>query len=341
MSPQPLAILSTGLVTSGGLTAAASCAAIRAKLSNPIETRFIDSNGDWIMAHSVRLERPWRGRTKLTKMAALTIAECLAEIPRNDWPQIPFLLCVAERDRPGRVEGLDDQLFMEIQQELTVEFSEHSLILPHGRASVGTALMHARRLLAEIQLPFVLIVATDSLLTWRTLSVYERNRRLLTSNNSNGFMPGEGAAALLVAPPGKGPQLLCVGLGLASEPATIDSEQPLRADGMAHAIRAALADAGCEMHDLDFRITDISGEQYYFKEAALALSRVLRVRKDEFDIWHPAESIGESGATSGVAMLVVANAACHKGYARGPSVLCHAASDAGQRAAVILQLRAQ
>ena len=28
------------------------------------------------------------------------------------------------------------------------------------------------------------------------------------------------------------------------------------------------------MHDLDYRITDLSGEQYYFKEAALALGRI-------------------------------------------------------------------
>ena len=50
----------------------------------------------------------------------------------------------------------------------------------------------------------------------------------------------------------------------------------MRADGLATAIKGALADAGCEMHDMDYRITDLSGEQYYFKEAALALSRTLR-----------------------------------------------------------------
>ena len=34
------------------------------------------------------------------------------------------------------------------------------------------------------------------------------------------------------------------------------------------------------MHDFDYRITDLSGEQYYFKEAALALSRTLRQSKE-------------------------------------------------------------
>jgi 3-oxoacyl-[acyl-carrier-protein] synthase-1 len=93
------------------------------------------------------------------------------------------------------------------------------------------------------------------------------------------------------------------------------------------------------MHDLDYRITDVSGEQYYFKEAALALSRILRQRKEEFDIWHPAECIGESGAVAGVAVMAVASAACRKGYAPGPSILAHGANDAGRRAAAVFSFQ--
>lgn len=341
MSSQPVAILGTGLVTSVGLTAAASCAAIRAKLTNPTETRFIDSSGEWIMAHSVPLDRPCSGRTKLVKMAALAIGESLEDISTADRSGIPILLCVAERERPGRSEGLDDKLLHEIQHELGVEFGADSLVLAHGRVSIGPAMMHARRLLAETQTPFVVIVATDSLLTWPTLNVYERNDRLLTPRNSNGFMPGEGAAALLVGLAGSSQQLVCAGLGFAREPATVEADQPLRGDGLVHAIKAAVADADCKMDDLNFRITDLSGEQYYFKEAALALSRVLRVPKKDFDVWHPAECIGESGAVSGLALIAVAYAACHKGYAPGEGVLCHCAADSGQRTAAILRFQAR
>lgn len=58
MSGPSIAILRTGLVTSVGLSAAASCAAFRARLSTPTKTRFINSDGDWIMAHQVPLEHP-------------------------------------------------------------------------------------------------------------------------------------------------------------------------------------------------------------------------------------------------------------------------------------------
>ena len=91
------------------------------------------------------------------------------------------------------------------------------------------------------------------------------------------------------------------------------------------------------MHDLDFRITDNSGEQYYFKESALALSRNLRQRKTAFDIWHPADCIGEVGAAIGPCVLGIALAAARKGYAPGPGVLCHFANDDGERAALMLR----
>jgi 3-oxoacyl-[acyl-carrier-protein] synthase-1 len=287
------------------------------------------------MAHEVPLERPWRGRRKLARMAALAIEECLAQLPRADWSRMPLLLCVAERERPGRIEGLDDELFAEVQAQLNVEFAAGSLIIPHGRVAFGTALKHARDLLAGNAVPFALVAATDSLLSWPTLRVYESKDRLLTPDNSNGFMPGEAAGAVLVGRGVLTGQLMCTGMGFATEPASIDSEEPLRADGLTAAIRSSVLEAGCELHEIDFRISDVAGEQYYFKEAALALGRALRHRREQFEMWHPADCIGETGATAGLACMAVASMASRKDYAPGQSVLLHASADSGQRAAIV------
>lgn len=327
-------------MTSVGLSAPASCAAIRAKISNPTETRFIDSGGEWIMAHQVELEQPWRGLTKLAKMAVMAIEEALLEVPKNEWERIPLLLCVAEKERPGRMDGLDDQLFLNIQDELQVRFASQSSVVAQGRVSTGIALLQARALIYQQQFPYVLIAATDSLITWPTLSYYEREERLLTPRNSNGFIPGEGAGAILIGLPRKGQAgLLCTGLGFSMEKAHIQSEEPLRAEGLTAAIKGALADSGREMHDLDFRITDLSGEQYYFKEAALALSRILRKRKEEFDLWHPAECAGEVGASVGITILALADAACRKAYTKGFAILAHMGNDSEPRVAMVLNFR--
>lgn len=341
MRPEPVAILGTGLVTSVGHSTAASCGAFRAKITDPFETRFIDASGAWLMAHQVELDPPCSGLTKLVKMAVWAIEEALQDLDRDQWRHLPLLLCVAEADRPGRMAGLDDQLLVQIQRELGVTFAPASALVPHGRVGVAVALAQARALMASSKVPAVLIAAADSLLSWPTLSHYEREDRLLTGANSNGFMPGEGAGALWVgAATARVPRLLCTGIGFGHEPAHVGSVEPLRADGLTQAITASLDDAGRQLHDMDFRITDNSGEQYYFKEASLALSRILRQRKEAFELWHPAECTGEVGATSGISVIAAGREACFKGYAPGPSVLTHWANDAGQRAAVTLEFRA-
>jgi 3-oxoacyl-[acyl-carrier-protein] synthase-1 len=340
-----LAVQRVGLVTAVGASAPASCAALRAKIGNPSETRFTDGHGRWLRAHQVELERPWRGTSKLAHMAALAIEEALHPLPRAQWGRLPMMLCVAEPDRPGRTEALDAELPAQIRQLLGVRFEPgRSAVVAHGRVAVAVALNGARRALAEGECEQVLLVAADSLIGRGTLGAYERDGRLLTEDNSNGFLPGEAAGALLLgradgggAPPG---QLLVTGLGFAREAAPIASDEPLRGDGLAAAIQGALGEAGLAMHDIDHRITDLAGEHYYFKEASLALSRTLRGRKDSFDLWHPAECTGEVGAASGAVMLAVAEAACTKGYAPGPRMLAHWANDNGHRAAAVLQWQA-
>jgi len=298
----------------------------------------MDSGGEWIMGCEVPLEQPWRGKTKLLKMAAAAINECLAKNKQIVAKDTPLLLCLSEHERKGRVIDDDNQFFLDLQAELGVEFHEQSRVIARGHVAVAVALKHARELLQERKVKQVLIAATDSLLVAPTLAHYEENERLLTSQNSNGFIPGEAGAALVVeavhARPE--PQLICLGLGFGVEKAHVDSEEPLRADGLTAAIKESLADAGCEIGDLDFRITDISGDQYYFKEASLAFSRIERVIRDEFDIWHPADCIGEVGAGSGAIMIAVLKSACEKDYNKGNKILAHLGNEDGKRTSMIL-----
>jgi 3-oxoacyl-[acyl-carrier-protein] synthase I len=90
---------------------------------------------------------------------------------------------------------------------------------------------------------------------------------------------------------------------------------------------------------VDYRVTDISGDQYAFKEAALGILRTLRVKKDPFYLWHPADCIGRVGAASVPLILGIALAAARRSYAPGPGALCHFTEDGGRRAAAILRER--
>jgi 3-oxoacyl-[acyl-carrier-protein] synthase-1 len=336
---EPLAILASGMVTGVGLNSASSCAALRCALDNFSETRFMDSGGEWIIGSQVPLEQPWRGLPKLLHMVVPAIQECLAQVHDTTPDQIPLLLCVAEKERPGRVEGLDDQLLPQIQMALGIRFHPFQEVIPFGRVAGALALQRADRLICREHVPYCIIAGVDSLLTAGTLAAYEEKNRLLTSQNSNGFIPGEAGAALLVGSPKESPepQFHCLGIGIGQEKATIDSEEPLRADGLVQAFKAAFADARCSFERVDYRLTDANGEQYWFKEAALAMTRAMRVRKEHFYLWHVADCVGDTGAAAAPVSLGFAMTASRKRYAPGPGVLCHFGMDAGERVALVLR----
>ena len=169
-------------------------------------------------------------------MAAMAVAECLDSLPREQWSSTPLLLCVAERDRPGRLEGLDEELLRELEEELDAKFAPASATIPHGRVSVAIALLNARKLLHGGNATRVVIVATDTFIVWPTLAEYQDERRLLSPVTSNGFIPGEGAGAVLVTLPTGRTELLCTGTRI-------------RLGGRAHPERGAFARRGIDSRD--------------------------------------------------------------------------------------------
>lgn len=333
----PVTILASGMVTGVGFDAQSSCAAIRVGITGFVETRFMFA-GEWLIGCPVPLEGAWRGREKLLQMLVPALRECLvaaADVPLHE---VVLFLCVAEPERPGRLDGLDTTLLRDVEQRLGSRFHPDSLVIPGGRVGGAAALEHARRALASGRRLSV-VGGVDSLLVGPTLTDFAKRRRLLTEDNSDGFIPGEAAAAVLIGPPkhAGAAHLRCLGIGFGTEPASVESDNPLRGEGLAQTFRAALADASVPWAGVDYQISAVSGEIYGFKETALAGSRTIRPVKDSFDLWHPSDCIGEVGAAIVPCMLGVALVAAHKGYAPGPGVLCHVGADDGARAAMVLR----
>lgn len=332
-----IAIASSGMVTGVGLTAPATCAAIRAGITGFEETRFLDNGGMWILGSEVPLPEAPRGTERLIQMACSAVREALGAAAVLQTENTPLFLGIAEQSRPGRQPGLDSTILERVQERLKTRFHGESRVLPQGRMSGITSMQLARSAILDAGFPSCIVVGVDSLLSGPTLAGYESRHRLLTSQNSNGFIPGEAAAAVVLVKSDATTRLHLQGIGSGTEPAPIESGNPLRADGLVTAFKSALSDAGVSWELLDFRITDLNGEQYFFRETALALTRCLRVRKEEFDLWHAADCVGEVGAATVPVALGVALDAVSKGYAPGPGILCHFSCDGPERAAAVVR----
>jgi 3-oxoacyl-[acyl-carrier-protein] synthase I len=334
---EPVKIIAAGMVTGVGLSAPTSCAAIRCGINNFNETRFVARSGEWIVGSQVVLEAGWRGLSKLTKMGASAVRECFDTIPPPS-AAVPVILCLAEEDRPGRLSGLGGPLLLDIERELGMRFHQESSIVAQGRVGGAIGLLRAQKLIHEGRHPYVILLGIDSYLTGPILGAFEDRHRILTSANSDGFVPGEAAAAVVLGPRDHGQALspTCHTPGFAREHATIDGGEPLRGDGMVEAVRSALVQAGIDFAEIDYRISDLSGEQYRFKELALTTIRLLRERKVDFGVWHPADSIGEVGAAALPVMLGTVYYASRKRYLPGPTLLVHLSNDDDKRSALII-----
>jgi 3-oxoacyl-[acyl-carrier-protein] synthase-1 len=84
----------------------------------------------------------------------------------------------------------------------------------------------------------------------------------------------------------------------------------------------------------------VNGEHYRFKEAALAITRLLRDRKVLFGLWHPADCIGDVGAATLPAMVAMLYFGARKDYLPGPTSLGHLGNDDDKRSAFVAQASA-
>jgi len=334
-------LVSTGMVCSVGLSASAACAALRAGISGLEELPYRSKTGEPVVGAaipSLNLDLPCA--TRLVEMLVLSLKDCIDKQSKYPWHNVPLLVGLAKHDRPGSGR-LRDDLIAHVQQKLGQKFHPQlSSVIATGHTAAFEGLRAARKLLQNPDLPGCLLCGVDSYINGSSIWWLQRDGRLKTDDNSNGVIPGEAAAAVyLQRNPVPKPEALSqvIGLGFATEEATVLSDEPLLGIGLTAAARQALIEANLEMHEIDFRLSDVTGESYGFKEQALGLARLMRVHRDELPIWHVAESIGDCGAAAGVCQLVYARESFLKHYAPGDYAACYTSAVPGARAVAVLR----
>jgi 3-oxoacyl-[acyl-carrier-protein] synthase I len=332
-----LRVCAAGLVTPVGGTFETTCSAMRAGIRNVTKANIFDrASGAYIDAGQVPLHQWWEGPDVIPDLVAPAILECLDSAHPSRPEQIPIVLGLPGPDRPGRPPGFDATVLTAVAERLNFRLHPSSGVIFAGQVSICKAILEVRRVAKENNKRAFIVAAVDSLVRTATVRAYIERSRILTPINSNGFSPGEAGAAVLLSTSDHAPGLEILGVGLANETATIDSEDPLRGEGLTEAVRAALNDAGMGMENVSYRITDLNGEHYKFKEAVFAFVRLLtQSATADIALWHPNEYIGDVGAAIGPLALALGLHAAQNGYAPGDVVLFHFGSDDGERGAVV------
>lgn len=334
-----LSVLAGGMVSGLGYNAEASLAALRAGISAVEETPWVDPESAKRLAGAkVNLPHWWEGTGKLVELVAPAIAECLAAAREPDGC-IPLLVALPAPGRAARFADLDEEVLAGIEERLGIPHHLHSRVVAGDQVGGVACLLAARDLIAGGKARQVVVAGVDSFLYQPMLDDYIERRRIMTASNSNGFFPGEAGSAVLVAgtPDAPGDALHLLGVGQAREAATIDGTHPLRGDGMTTAVSEALRLASVGMVDISYRLTDLSGEHYKFKEASFVAARLDQVARERvMEMWHPIEFLGEIGAAIVPCLLQQARHAGLEGYAPGRLGLIHVGNDDGARAALVV-----
>ena len=339
----PLRIVSRGMCCAVGHNAPAATAAINARMNHFRETEFVDA-GVFIMGGAIYGVDEW-GAERLHRMARTVMEECLARFADIDIKQVAVVFVAAEPQRPGMPrEHLSYalQTFMGQGDAENSPFHAKSYWAGYGKGGIALAMADAAALLNTPQAPkYVLIVAVDSMLDAAAIEQFLGLERLSTAQNADGFIPAEGAAALLLTCEASNELALWIdAVAIAKEDWQLGSDTPLRGNGLTQAMREVVKKANTEVAEMDFHASGMTGESWYAKEVSLALSRSMERKKPEFPHLIAARSVGETGAASPLITLAwLANIMGRSSGSPGQQGLVHFAGDDGRRSALVVRYR--
>jgi 3-oxoacyl-[acyl-carrier-protein] synthase-1 len=339
-TPMKLAVLGAGAVTSVGNSLPATAAAIRAGLDNFQDTYFRGQRGEPLPGAAMSLglsESGARvgGATKLGTALAWAVREAIESAGvRSPLPDSVPLLFLGDDTRPA---PLVDAAHL-CQKSIAPLFESperlHLQAFTGGEAACVDALQAAREFLAQ-GAPYVLIAASDSWLRTSDIAHALAHQRLLDTEVSSGFVPGEAAAALLITRDVERAPLQIRGVGVAEEAATLLSDEPCHGKGLAQATRQALNESGWQAHEIHLRLSDMAGESFFAEELSSAWARVLRASQPPgHGRIFPAASTGHVGCAFGPLMLALAWQLAKRQRMPGPKVLIQLSSSHTLRGAI-------
>jgi 3-oxoacyl-[acyl-carrier-protein] synthase-1 len=351
-----IAITGLHVVCPVGLTAAHSCAAIRAGVSRVAEydgyfclppdgpLAEASEGAEPAMAGRVPLlSDDMGGAERISQLARRSLQGIIAEtaLRRQDLRRTALLVCLPAPDEGVASWNLGPEFVSQLCRLAGVGDWAMVKTIAEGPAGALQAMETARLLLVEGKIDFCLLLMADTLVDAERLTIFDESWRLRSLRNPDGLLPGEGSVAILVESRLAAEQRRATIQGLlgrvvsSKEQVTVQAERWSTAKALSAAIRPLLEGPQGEVGR--YTLCNLNGEAYRAHEWGLTQTCLARELPPVQALVHPAEAIGDAGvALAGILVACACMSFVH-GYAPAKAALVWAGSDGGSRTALVVR----
>lgn len=345
-------ITGTGAVTSVGLDVVTSGASLRAGL---MRTTVVLDHGMPVTTQQVH---PWTdGFTGSARWSILlelcfpdlmTQSEFQGKEDRAFWKRTGLIVCLPR---------LDDERYGWFADEADAECIESTLldamdlplfgcreVVAAGHVGAVRATVRATDWMEQGTVDRVLIVGVDSYLDSESISWLREANRLLSDEQSNGLIPGEGCGMYMLESEKvareRGAYILAEFMGCAEgvEENSFYSENPQQAGrGLANTLRALNESCGTDLWPCEV-YNDLNAEHWRAIADCNALTNLRVIWPVDDAVYHaPFDSFGETGSASAVLAVCMALQAIEQGQSNFEQTLICSSTEQGAVAALLLR----
>jgi 3-oxoacyl-[acyl-carrier-protein] synthase-1 len=262
-------------------------------------------------------------RRRMLRLAA----PALRQVLRNfDGPPPPMMIGLP-LGAADASETIDMEFVRALAVQSAVPFDETtSKTFARGRAAALLALDAALRMLAERRAAYVVVGAVDTYLDLALLGELGVEGRILGPRVMDGFIPGEGAAFLLLRSQSTRrekvrPEVAIASVGTARDQGHRYSDHPALGEGLSAAIERMLAGLGPSTMAVQTTFAGFNGEHFGAKEWGVARLRHARIFAQKMALEHPGDCFGDTGAAMGALLLAIAQTSLANGQRSGPALV--------------------
>lgn len=330
-----LALRSIGAFTAGGATAPQTMASIHARFQLFGDSQVRGADGEPLTVAATPINKVSKDARRLADLGSLALNEALAAAP--DVGPVPLVVCAPMAgDLGGSEAELLDGLLAAAANPIE---RAPSRVIARGREGIVEALEVVAELLRPGGATGCCLLGVDSLIGPRRLKKLMKEARILDNVDSDGFVPGEGAAALLfTAREDKQTMAVIAGTGRGREPA-VGTGRALTGEGITDALEQALAESRLAPNQIAALALDLSGAHTLGEELALASARAPLTKMASAQVVQIPLMIGEIGAAAGPTALAALGFFLAKGVVVGAATALFTSEGASRGAAVVVRER--